>query len=273
MPETLTKPAVSFRATGPVLSPAPCFPERVWIEGVPVDTFACREDFLSRLLVEIEKPALSVLYHLNIHGANIAHRNPLYKRILQDGDVVFCDGAGIVMGAALLGKRIPIRLPVMDWIYPALEGLAEAGKSVYFLAGEPGVAERALQVFHQRVPQHTIVGMHHGYILQNPHLEAQVIDEINRLSPDLLFVGFGMPLQEFWVTRNRSRLNVGAICPIGAALDYVATKVPRCPDWVGSAGLEWLFRLGIEPKRLFSRYVQGNPWFLSRILATHFSGG
>lgn len=241
-------------------------PETAWIEGIPVTGFPEPYRFFQRLLQEIRKPDQTVLYYLNVHVANEAHENPRLKKILQQGDVVYCDGAGVLLASNLLGQPLPSRLTAADWFEDLLGFLAEKDCGVFLLGGEPGIAEKALQTIAQRLPQHTVVGVHHGYILKDEALEAAVIAQINAARPDLLIVGFGTPLQELWIERHRQNLQVPAIYAIGATMDYVAGKIPRCPPWMGQAGLEWLYRLCIEPQRLFRRYVVGNPQFLWRIL-------
>lgn len=196
----------------------------------------------------------------------MAHRQPRWKQILQQADVAYCDGAGIVWASLLQGTPLPTRLTAADWLPDLLAYMARAGKTIYFLGGKPGIAQKAMAALSRHVPQHTVVGMHHGYIHQNPALTQQVIAHINTVQPDLLIVGFGMPLQEYWINTYRHQLKVPAIWAMGATLDYFAGKVPRCPQWMGTWGLEWLFRLGVEPRRMFQRYILGNPWFLSRIV-------
>jgi N-acetylglucosaminyldiphosphoundecaprenol N-acetyl-beta-D-mannosaminyltransferase len=247
------------------LASPPTSPEVVYIEGIPVSGFPDVSSFFGRLAEEIEKPGQSVLYYLNVHVANEATRRPTLKRILKQGSLVYCDGAGIVLASKIQGQPLPTRLTAADWFIDMLAMLAEGGHKVFLLGGEPGVAQQAMENVEKHLPGHTVVGMHHGYILDDPALEDAVIAQINAAQPDVLIVGFGTPLQEFWIDRNRDRLNVSVVYAIGAVMDYLAGKVSRCPTWLGRAGLEWLYRLSVEPVRLFNRYVIGNPWFLGRI--------
>jgi N-acetylglucosaminyldiphosphoundecaprenol N-acetyl-beta-D-mannosaminyltransferase len=136
---------------------------------------------------------------------------------------------------------------------------------VYLLGGAPGVPEAALAAIEKQVPCHTVIGKHHGYILDKPETERRVIEEINALAPDILIVGFGTPLQECWIEQHRVQLKVPVIYAIGAVMDFASGRVSRCPQWMGDAGFEWLYRLYTEPGRLLGRYIIGNPWFLSRI--------
>jgi len=241
------------------------YPSMVEIEDIPVSGFLNPQSLFERVCLETRKARQTVIYYLNIHVANTAFTNSRLKSILQSADVVYCDGAGIVMGSKLLGEMLPTRLTAADWFLDLLTYFAEKQRKVYLLGGAPGVPEGALNTIMENVPNHSVIGMHHGYILNDPALERQVIEEINAQQPDVLIVGFGTPLQEFWIDRNRSRLNVPTIYAIGAVMDFVSGRVSRCPQWMGQAGLEWLYRLGTEPARLLGRYVLGNPWFLGRI--------
>lgn len=246
----------------PAINP---YPSMVEIEDIPVSGFLNPQSLFERVCLEAGKARQTVIFYLNIHVANTAFTNARLKAILQSADVVYCDGAGVVLGSKLLGAPLPTRLTAADWFLDLLNHLAHKQRKVYLLGGAPGVPEGALNTIAEQVLDHSVVGMHHGYILNDPTLEQQVIDEINALQPDVLIVGFGTPLQECWIDRNRSRLNVPCIYAIGAVMDFVSGRVSRCPKWMGRIGLEWLYRLGTEPVRLLGRYILGNPWFLGRI--------
>lgn len=241
------------------------YPATVEIEDITVTGFSNPESLFERICQETHKDRQTLVHYLNIHVANSAFGNRKLKSILRQSDLVYCDGAGIVAGSKLLGDPLPTRLTSADWFIDMLAYFAEKNCRVYLLGGEPGVPETSLERIVEQVPNHSIVGMHHGYILNSPALEAQVIEEINAIQPDVLIVGFGTPLQELWMEQNRSRLQVSTIYAIGAVLDFVSGRVSRCPRWMGDAGYEWLYRLFTEPNRLLGRYVFGNPWFLSRI--------
>ncbi len=242
------------------------FPKAVKIEGIPVMGFNSPESLFERLKHEIRKPGQSLVYYLNVHVANTARVNSRLKSILKKGDVVYCDGAGIVTASKMLGQPLPTRLTAADWIMDMLEDLANSGHTVFLLGGEPGVSDEAMKVIDEKVPNHSVIGHHHGYIIKDKDLEQSVIDRINELKPDVLIVGFGTPLQESWIDENAHRLNIPVLYAIGATMDFISGRVSRCPAWMGEKGLEWAYRLYTEPKRLFARYVIGNPWFLGRIM-------
>lgn len=244
------------------------FPASVEIEGIPVAGFPNPVSLFERVVLEARNARTSaqrVIHYLNIHVANTAFADARLKNILKTSDLVYCDGAGIVVGSKWLGQPLPTRLTAADWFIDMLAYFAEKQCRVFLLGGEPGVPEAAMAVIEKQVPGHTVVGTHHGYILKNEALEQQAIDAINAAKPDVLIVGFGTPLQEHWIEARRAQLDVPVIYAIGAVMDFVSGRVSRCPAWMGKAGMEWLYRLYTEPNRLLGRYVLGNPWFLSRI--------
>jgi N-acetylglucosaminyldiphosphoundecaprenol N-acetyl-beta-D-mannosaminyltransferase len=203
--------------------------------------------------------------YANVHVLNTAWRDPELQAILRQADIVYCDGAGVVLGARVLGHSLPERMTGADWVYPFCERSAAAGLRLYFLGSAPGVAEQAAARLRERYPGLRIVGAHHGYV-QGPDQSAAVIADISRLSPDVLLVGMGTPLQEKWIAAHRSALDVPVCWAVGALFDYVAGVVPRGPRWMLDHGLEWLYRLWWEPRRLGGRYLIGNPLFLFRVL-------
>ena len=236
------------------------------IEDVPVVNLPSVKDLFQLVLDQVNRPKQSIVTYLNVHVANTAYENTELKRFLKQADFVYCDGAGIQVGAKILGQpEIDIRLPAADWFIDFFRFMAESGKTVYLLGGQPGVSSRMQAVLDEQVSEHTLVGHHHGYILKEPEVETSVIDEINRLKPDVLIVGFGTPLQEEWITRCQERLDVSVIWPLGAVMDYFTGATQRCPKWMGDMGFEWLYRLMLEPGRMAGRYVKGNPWFLTRM--------
>lgn len=240
---------------------------RVYIERIAVDAFATLDHFLDRVVEDIRRPQQTYIGNLNVHAANIAQRDDAFRDTLLRADTVFCDGAGIVWASRLLGGLpLPQRFTSADFMPRLLQRLAAEGLRAYFLGSAPGVAQEAMDTLSRQVPNHTMCGWHHGY-LSDPAINARVIAEINRLKPDILFVGMGMPRQEQWVQAHRRQLAVRCVMPLGATLDYFSGRAPRCPAWMADIGLEWLFRLCLEPRRMAGRYVLGNPVFMARILS------
>jgi N-acetylglucosaminyldiphosphoundecaprenol N-acetyl-beta-D-mannosaminyltransferase len=115
------------------------------------------------------------------------------------------------------------------------------------------------------------VAARHGFFQKSGPENEQVIVAINTFKPHLLIVGFGMPLQEAWIQANMNQIDARVIMPLGACLDFYTGRVPRGPAWLTNHGFEWLARLLTEPRRLWKRYLIGNPLFLYRVLKQRFS--
>ena len=239
---------------------------RAWFWGVPVD--ALRKDDLHgnicRAIVEDQR----VTYlHVNVHGLNLAWQQRQFRSCFQNADLVICDGKGVQYAAGLLGTPLPARLTYADWTWSLAQLTVEHGYSLFFLGGRPGVAEEAAQNLQRKWPGIRIVGCQHGYF--NKEAESpenrSVLARINSANPDILLTAFGMPLQEQWITANRTHLQTRVALSGGAVFDYISGRLARGPDWMTQHGWEWLARLIIEPRRLWRRYLLGNPLFLWRV--------
>jgi N-acetylglucosaminyldiphosphoundecaprenol N-acetyl-beta-D-mannosaminyltransferase len=247
---------------------------RVNVLGVGVDPVTVDELHagIKRLL---EAGRRGTVLNVNAHCLNLLYEDTALRGFFDDADVVFCDGAGVMLAARLLGRRIPERITYADWAW-RLAAFAEAeGLSLFLLGAGPGVAERAAQELRARHPDLHIAGVRHGYFdhtTGNPENEA-VLREVNAARPDILIVGLGMPLQERWLMENRHRLDAGVALTGGAVFDYVSGGLRRGPRLLTDNGFEWLARLLVEPRRLWRRYLIGNPLFLLRVLRQLLMGG
>lgn len=222
-------------------------------------------DDLDRLIRD-RQHALAL--HINAFGFNLACEHRWMKDLLQNAEIVFCDGKGVMLAARLLGESIPINIGYGYWIWQLSAFLEEKGYSTFLLGGKPGIAERAAARLLAAHPRLRIVGLHHGYFdkTSGSAENSAVIDQINAAKPDILLVCFGMPLQEAWLRDNWAQIHAHIALTGGAALDYTAGIVPRSPRWVSAIGMEWFWRMIIEPRRLWRRYLIGNPQFILRVL-------
>ena len=209
----------------------------------------------------------AVILHANAFAANLAGRHAWMRGALCEAQMVFCDGDGIRWGCRLLGLEVPPKVTYARWLPLAAAWCEEHGHSIYFLGGRPGVAEQAAQRYLERHPRLRVAGTHHGYFAKDGPESDAVVAAINRARPDVVLVCFGMPVQERWVHDNASRLSTHVLLTGGAALDYAAGIAHLTPPWMIRLELEWLYRLWREPRRLFARYVLGNPEFLLRVFA------
>jgi N-acetylglucosaminyldiphosphoundecaprenol N-acetyl-beta-D-mannosaminyltransferase len=250
----------------------PQHPSQSRIFEIPID-LAKPAELLRRITTWVggDGPTRRVMY-VNAHVLNQSRASTELRSTLETADLVYCDGYGVRLAAKALGVEIPHRMTGADWIW-GLAALCEGnGQSVYLLGSEPGVAQEAARRLHRWFPRLRIVGAHHGYFdLGSPH-DERVIEDINERKPDILLVGMGTPKQELWVDRRWQQVDVDVLWTVGALFDYVSGRVPRAPAWLADNGLEWIFRLAIEPQRMWRqrmwrRYLLGNPVFISRVLS------
>ena len=215
-----------------------------------------------------------VIPNINIQFANLAQRLPWLREFFNAAPINFCDGVGIQLAARLLGRRIAERFTPPDW-FDSLAGYCRAaGISLYFLGGRPGIAAAAAKVLVSRFPGLVIAGVHHGHFDKSRQSSenAEVVAAINLCRPGILMVAFGMPLQEEWLAQNWEHTDARVALTGGAVFDYISGRVRRPPAWLRRCGCEWLGRLLIEPRRLWKRYLIGNPLFLLRVLRSRLAG-
>lgn len=243
---------------------APRSPFRCRLLGVEVD--ALTVDDLHRMIDRaVRHGTTTVIAHLNLHGAYLHAREPAMKELLADADAVHIDGMALVAWGRLLGHplRRAHRITYMDWVDPLMAEATARGWRVFYLGSRPGVAEKGAAVLRNRHPGLQIVTRHGFFDACKASAEnAEVLAEIARYRPHVLMVGMGMPRQERWILENRDALAAHAILPCGACMDYVAGALSSPPRWMGRVGLEWLFRLVSEPRRLARRYLV-EPWHLA----------
>ena len=263
----LEPPVMASDARASATAPASAPPARARIFDIPID-LGRPVEMLQRISSWAGEDASGhrVMY-VNAHVLNQSAVNRELRVALEEADLVYCDGYGVRLAARALDADIPYRMTGADWIW-SLAGLCEAsGHSVYLLGSEPGVAAEAAARLAQAFPSLRVAGHHHGYFEPGSPHDERVIEDINERAPDILLVGMGTPKQELWVQRNAARLDTDVLWTVGALFDYVSGRVPRAPSWLADNGWEWIFRLAIEPQRMWRRYLLGNPVFLSRVVS------
>ena len=254
------------------LGPATPSMETVELLGVRFHTF-CRQELLQLIMAAAQQSQKTIVANVNIRAMNLAYELDWFREFLNRSDFVFCDGFGVVLGARIMGQAIKAehRHTPIDWIEPFVVSCAQQGLSIFFLAGQPGIAEAAVEKFKTVAPG-LKAATHHGYFQKSGPENEAVIADINAFAPHILCVGFGMPLQEEWIQHNIDRVEARVFFPIGGCLDFYTGRVSRGPLWLTNSGFEWLTRLFYEPRRLWRRYLVGNPLFLARVLKHRFKG-
>ena len=201
---------------------------------------------------------------VNAYVCNMATTNRRFSSLLDSVDLLYADGQSVVWAARLLKIPVTERIATTDLVDPLMAACARAGHSVFFFGGKPGVAQQAAQNLAARHPGLKIRS-NDGYVSESD--TESLLDSIEGHGTDVLFVGLGDPLQQEWIDRHRGRITAPAILTCGGLFDWMSGQNIRAPKWMISAGLEWLWRLIIEPRRLARRYLIGNPVFIARLAA------
>jgi N-acetylglucosaminyldiphosphoundecaprenol N-acetyl-beta-D-mannosaminyltransferase len=189
------------------------------------------------------------------------------RKIYREADLVVPDGFSILLAARLFGVSLPQRVAGVDLFQALCEGAARLGIRVFLLGGLPGSAELAAKRLCNLYPNLEVstycpkIGFE-----SDPAEMMRIKASVEDYRPNLLFVGFGAPKQEYWIHEHGCRLGVNVCIGIGGGFEMVGGVVPRAPKFLQNAGLEWLFRLCLEPRRMWRRYLIGNSQFLQIIL-------
>lgn len=184
-------------------------------------------------------------------------RDPVFREAYQKAMLWLPDGKPLMWAARLLGVRMAEKLSGSDMVPWLSAYAAQKGYSVFFFGGLPGSAEIAAQRLRQRYPDLKVAGTHcPPYGFENdPEQNAIAIHLVQEAKPDIMFVALGTPKQEVWLNNHQRELGVPVSMGVGAALDFLSGKVRRAPRWVQRCGLEWVWRLVQEPRRLWRRYL------------------
>jgi len=198
----------------------------------------------------------------NVDHVVIAARNPAFRDVYAAADLSLADGMPIVLASRLLSPRLPEKVSGSDLLDPLLERAAVHGWRVYFLGAGPGVAEEAAQRARERFGT-TVAGVDAPFFRTPDEPAARTAAERAAASgADLVLLAFGAPKQELFGHLYRRTLAPAVSVGIGASLDFLAGRVRRAPRWISRTGLEWLWRLVREPRRLWRRYLVDDPRFL-----------
>lgn len=207
----------------------------------------------------------------NAHCINVAAKDSTYRWAMGRASAILPDGSGLQIAARMNGSRFVENLNGTDLFVPLMQEADRRGLSVYFLGSRPGIAEKAAEAAKGLAPGLVIAGTRHGFFTGEE--DAKVIADINASGAAIVLVALGVPKQDIWLARNRHRLAAQVVMGVGAQFDFWAGRVSRAPQVLRHFGLEWMWRFAIEPRRMFRRYVVGNPLFLWRALVDRIKIG
>lgn len=237
---------------------------RTRLLGIPIDQLRVGQLLQTAISAAQNSTTITIVY-VNIHCCNMAASDRAYAEILNDADIVYCDGTGVRIAAALAGHPIPARMTGADWIWDLARLAATQGLGIFLLGSAPGSAEAAAAALQTRYPSLRIAGTASGY-----GTGSAAIERINASGADMLLVGMGSPRQEKWIAAHRSQIDVPVVWAVGALFDFVSGRIRRGPRWLTDHGMEWACRLVAEPRKLWRRYLIGNPQFFARVLRRYW---
>lgn len=196
------------------------------------------------------------------HTVIECHQEPTLRHIINQADLVAPDGMPLAWLCRFLKQKHATRVYGPDLMRSFCEHSVTRGYRHFFYGGAVGVAGELAARLKQRYPGLQIAGIHTPpYRPVGAIEETTVIEAINALKPDIIWVGLGTPKQDYWVAQHRPFLSAPLLVPVGAAFDMLSGRVQQAPPWMQRSGLEWLFRLSREPRRLARRYLVYNPLF------------
>jgi N-acetylglucosaminyldiphosphoundecaprenol N-acetyl-beta-D-mannosaminyltransferase len=207
---------------------------------------------------------------VNVDFLRIAAASPSFNHVLDETDLVVADGRPLVWLARYLGLKACGRVTGIDIIEACARLSQQHGYRIFLLGGADGVAEEAKRRLETSVPGVTICGTYSPPPSDYPfpdQVEEVICQRVREAAPDILFVAFGCPKQEFWIRDHCKSLNVPLAVGIGGSFNFLCGTVKRAPGLVQSLGLEWVYRLYREPRRLWRRYLLGDLPFAARLIA------
>jgi N-acetylglucosaminyldiphosphoundecaprenol N-acetyl-beta-D-mannosaminyltransferase len=198
-----------------------------------------------------------LVFAANGHTIALSARDEAFRFTFEQADITHADGQATVFASRMTNTPIPERSATTDFIHDAAK-LAARHNLRFFLLGATEEANReAARILEETYPGLKVVGRRHGYFSRDE--EEEICDEINLTLPDVIWVGLSAPLEYEFAVRNKTRLSGGWLVTCGGCYNFITGANPRAPRWMQNVGLEWLFRLMNEPRRLFWRYAVTNP--------------
>ncbi len=226
-------------------------------------------DTINAMETWIENPD-GLCHHIVVtgfHGLWEGYNSPEFRVILSSADLWVPDGIAPVWLARRQGISEARRLPGAEIMEAFLERADKKGFCSFFLGDTNDVLAKLWANLEEKHPGHKVAGTYSPPFRQlTPQEDDEIVQVINEAQPDVIWVGLGMPKQERWIYKHKERLNAPVVIGVGAAFAFLAGKVKRVPSWIGDRGLEWLWRLAMEPKKLWRRDLLDGPRFMAQVM-------
>lgn len=242
------------------------------ILGVPIGSKQLHE-LVDEALSAIQQEGPRVVFACaNPHSLVVAQSDEVFKKAICSANQIVADGAGITIISRIFGLQIGPRITGFDYFSSIMGQLEIRGKGrIYFFGSSQKVLDIISEKMRKHFPSLELCGVFSPpFRSWSPDENKKMIEAINAARPDVLWVGMTAPKQEKWVADNYLKLDVPVIGSIGAVFDFFAGTVPRAPAWMSKAGIEWLYRLIKEPRRMWKRNFVSTPKFVGMMLRKHF---
>lgn len=230
--------------------------DKIQVANIPVNLFTV-STLHETVKDVVRNQDRRVFLHANARLLELANTKEkwLVDFFNEPTNYVMCDGSGIQLAAKLTGQPIPEKIPYNTWIWSFAKFLEEEKITLFLLGADKKTIASAKSELERHAKDIRVVGISHGYFskAKNSPENIKTIDFINSCKPDILLVGFGMPIQERWIKENVEALNVRCIFSCGGAFDFISGNKPVAPKFIRMIHMEWLFRFMLDPVRLFSR--------------------
>jgi len=230
-----------------------------------------RRDMMTMMVAEcaaarVDKNALpKLIFTANGHSIALAATDANFRAQLDRADMIHADGQPVVLASRWLTRTpVPERTATTDFFHDGAIAASAHGLSFYLLGATEDVNAACAEIMRQRYPNLRIAGRRNGYFSHAE--EAAICEDINASGADIVWVGLGVPLEQEFCVRNKYRLRAGWLVTAGGCFNFVTGHYARAPEWMQRAGLEWLYRVWREPKRLWLRYAITNPVALAMML-------
>lgn len=237
---------------------------RVNVVGLQTNECGSLEKVVEQFAQMAKSGAGAYVCFSTVHMVMESYDNPEFARIVNGADFIVTDGMPLVWMQKLQGAREAARVRANDLMIRLCKRAEKDNLKVGFYGGKPEVIEAIKQRAAKDFPNLQIV-----YACSPPFRplteeeDRQIIEEINDVGAQILFMGLGCPKQELWMAAHRPRVKA-LMLGVGASFDFYAGNISECPAWLGSLGLEWFYRLSQEPRRLWRRYLILNPRFMTQ---------
>ena len=228
--------------------------------GCPVDRLTTEEtlELCRNWIAEARRS--HVLVGINANNYVLAQKNKDLSEAVGNADLIQADGVSIVLASRLMGMRIPERVNGTDLMNRLIEEADQRRLRIFFLGTKEMVLQRMLSILKEKYNGLKIAGFHNGYFGADE--ETYIIEGIRKSQADILLVGMPTPFKEVWCYKIKVKLDITVILGVGGSFDVLAGFIKRAPSWMQKAGLEWFWRLIMEPRRMWKRYLIYNTLFL-----------